>query len=191
MENNIVDLVKLLTVVFGALTALFIAFKNWINFSEYFKYKKINHFSKLLEQVKNNADLQKSVEKANNEAVFQSLTGYPASSKMIEATCKLFNEGNLSLGKIKSCYRFFKLTKQDLLKIEFRKSDKWLAAFSGIMVFLGTVYFLLLAFIALYKVKLNTFQGFALTITIVIIFLLYLATIGGDLRNYLIAKNVK
>ena len=41
MENNIIGLLKLLTIVFGALTALFIVFKNLINFSEHFRYKRM------------------------------------------------------------------------------------------------------------------------------------------------------
>ena len=140
---------------------------------------------------KNNAELQKLVEKANNEAVFQSLTGYSASSKMIEATCKLFNKGDLSLGKIKFCYKFFKLTNQEILKIEFSKADKWLAFISGLMAILGTVYFLLLALITLFGAKLSIFHGFVLGVTIAIMFLLYLFTIGRDFIDYSKAKRIK
>lgn len=195
MENTIIDLISsyklVATLLFGALTALFIIIKKWISFSEYFRYKKINHFSKLLDTVKNDTELQKSIEIAKQQAVFQSLFGHAANNKMIDATCKVFNRGDLALGKIKLCYKFFKLTEQESLKIQFSKGDKWLAAFSGIMVFLGTFYFLLLALLILLAKKINTLQIFALETTILIMFLLYVFTIGSEARDYLIAKRIK
>lgn len=195
MENSIIDLISsyklIATLLFGALTALFIIVKNWISFSEYFKYKKINHFSKLLDTVKNDTELQKSIEIAKHQAVFQSLFGHAANNKMIDATCKVFNRGDLSFGKIKLCYKFFRLTDQETLKIEFSKGDKWLAAFSGIMVFLGAFYFLLLALLTLLAKKINTLQTLGLVVTILIMFLLYAFTIGSEVRDYLIAKRIK
>ena len=48
MENNIIGLLKLLNILFGALTALFIVFKNLINFSEHFRYKRIAAIGRVL-----------------------------------------------------------------------------------------------------------------------------------------------